>query len=710
MDHKVSWNKILAEDFKPDAKRKQRLKTGFDSLDRKLGGGLSSGLIVLGGTPGAGKSTFALQLAEHVAANGTLVLYFSMEMPGESILAKAISRNLYQKNREQEALWLSAVELMNGHKDKGAPITQEQWEQVDAIKRSPDLGLDHLHLWTDAVSVSTILERVKQVRNLPGFADQKPLVIIDYLQILSPEDSRSQTEKQIVDKTLKLLMSELAHGENGVPVILISSLNRSGYDSMGLGVFKETGGIEYSADVLLGLQSSNQPGDSGEEDKGDEEVEDDDVDSVEEVKLFILKNRYGPSTKKGRPQKLKFLYHTRYDYFEPLSASAVKEVSPPVEAVAPAQTKKKEFKPAGKYFSSYINNTKIANEIRKGAFGNHSCKVFEDICTNYSLSESLSSLDCCVADAIYTLYKAAEDPQNRQAPVELSLSLSNILLVLTGNHQRTLTNSKADELEHSIDHLMKTKFSLDCTKELLERAKKKNGSIETPAEEGWSYNKRPFLVLKKYLRDRKTGQEQQVEPGQTKPDSEPDCEVIYRFSSEDAKYGILPLYTYGERTGQMISFSSILLNVAKTRGEESRLLSNTAENICLKRFLIRRLEVFRYDDEEEQKSRRSQKNQKNQNSRKSRESRNWLNTISFRPDGSLMTELRLPSQVQLDEAAQKRRLKQLHDTVAVILAYYKKIEYISDFKPVKHQELPGRKALPDSFLIEMPKNRKKGSK
>ena len=73
-----------------------------------------------------------------------------------------------------------------------------------------------------------------------------------------------------------------------------------------------------------------------------------------------------------------------------------------------------------------------------------------------------------------------------------------------------------------------------------------------------------------------------------------------------------------------------------------------------------------------------------------------------------MTELRLPPQVQLDKAAQKRRLKRLHDTVAVILDYYKEINYISDFKPVKHQELPGRKALPDSFQVEM--KRQNGSK
>lgn len=684
MDHKVNLNKILAEGFKPDAKRKKRLKTGFDALDHNLGGGLSPGLIILGGTPGVGKSTFALQLAEHVAETGTPVLYFSMEMPGERILAKAISRNLYKKNREQASLWLSAEELMGG--DGTDPLTPEQWEQVDIIKHSLEPGLKDLHLWTDTVSASVI---VKRVQELAAATNQKPLVIIDYLQILTSDENRSQTEKQSVDRTLKLLMSQLAHGEGGVPVILISSLNRSSYGAIQISAFKETGGIEYSADVLLGLQSGSQ------------------TENSREVELSILKNRYGPSG-----NKLKFLYHSRYDYFEAFPSRAVETTSSKTDqpsaasetadaaVPAPAKKKAKKNKSAEKYFDSYINNTKIANEIRKGegVGRTRSCSVFDDVHTIYKLSAPLSSLDCCVADAVYTLYKAAEDPQDRQAPVELSLSLSQILLVLTGNRQRTLTESKAAELEQSIDRLMGTKLYLDCISELQERAKKKkNGSAKTPAEEGWVYNNGPFLVLKKYLKDRKTGQERQVEPGQT----EPGCEVLYRFSSQDAERGILPLYTYGERTGEMIAFSSRLLNVTKTEDGGSRLLSNTAETICLKRFLIHRLEVFRYDGEEEQKSRKS---------RKSRESRNWLNTISFRPDGSLMTELRLPPQVRLDEAAQKRRLKRLHDTVAAILDYYKEIHYISDFKRVRHQELPGRKALPDSFQIEMPVNRKKGPK
>ena len=74
-----SLSTVVQERFTEENLRKhrERLKTGCAGLDEALGGGICPGLIVLGGSPGLGKSTFAIQIAEAVSAQ-TPVLYFSM--------------------------------------------------------------------------------------------------------------------------------------------------------------------------------------------------------------------------------------------------------------------------------------------------------------------------------------------------------------------------------------------------------------------------------------------------------------------------------------------------------------------------------------------------------------------------------------------------------------------------------------------------------
>ena len=68
------------------------VSTGFPALDRLLGGGLSPGLTVLGASPGLGKSTLALNIAQHAAAHGSPVRYYSYEMPPKRLGMKLITR------------------------------------------------------------------------------------------------------------------------------------------------------------------------------------------------------------------------------------------------------------------------------------------------------------------------------------------------------------------------------------------------------------------------------------------------------------------------------------------------------------------------------------------------------------------------------------------------------------------------------------------
>ena len=81
----------------------QHYKTGFKAFDENLGGGISPGLTVIGGEPGLGKSTFAMQIAENIAASGVPVLYFTCEMPAKWIAAKAISRYTFVASKKAKS-------------------------------------------------------------------------------------------------------------------------------------------------------------------------------------------------------------------------------------------------------------------------------------------------------------------------------------------------------------------------------------------------------------------------------------------------------------------------------------------------------------------------------------------------------------------------------------------------------------------------------
>ena len=99
------------------------------------------------------------------------------------------------------------------------------------------------------VGINEIRERV---RNHIRVTKNVPFVLIDYLQIVAPIDIRA-TDKQNVDKTV-LELKRLSR-DFGISILCVSSFNRDSYMSpVNLSSFKESGAIEYSSDVLIGLQ------------------------------------------------------------------------------------------------------------------------------------------------------------------------------------------------------------------------------------------------------------------------------------------------------------------------------------------------------------------------------------------------------------------------------------------------------------------------
>ena len=128
----------------------------------------------------------------------------------------------------------------------------------------------------------------------------KPVILIDYLQILAPYNDRI-TDKQNVDKSV-LELKRLSR-DYSIPVIGISSFNRDNYTQpVNMAAFKESGAVEYSSDVLIGLQYAGmdyQPKEKNEERQKrirellEQQIKIGKSGKAQSIEIKILKNRNG---------------------------------------------------------------------------------------------------------------------------------------------------------------------------------------------------------------------------------------------------------------------------------------------------------------------------------------------------------------------------------------------------------------------------------
>lgn len=285
--------------------------TGFNRLDRAIK--ITDGLYILGAISSLGKTTFALQIADHVAESGRDVIIFSLEMSRKELIDKSICRMIFSDwiqgknprsilesneidNKTLNLGQIASPSALNISEEKLAGLETKTSKYFSTIAKRTSI-----YESVGNVEVTEIAERVTKYVYYSG---NKPLVIIDYLQLLAPVDPHF-TDKQNTDKNvleLKRLSRELE-----IPIIAISSLNRANYNEpISMAAFKESGAIEYSSDVLLGLQLAGA---------GDKDFNVDMAKSQEprQIELKILKNRRG---KTG--DSIKFEYYASRQFFREL--------------------------------------------------------------------------------------------------------------------------------------------------------------------------------------------------------------------------------------------------------------------------------------------------------------------------------------------------------------------------------------------------------
>ena len=237
------------------------MSTGIPGLDKALDGGLHAGLTVLGAVSSMGKTSLMLQMADTLAAAGRNVLFITIEMSRMELIAKSAVRGTQERARP----------LLDGR------LPEEKVRGlISAYQKKTG---DRVELWEPDVPLT------------PAFLDEKvsafceqhenPVLFLDYLQLVAPARA-GMTEKQTADAAVAML-KQLARRYD-LPVMVASSLNREAYRpgsaEPGLSAFKESGSVEYSADLLLLLKYRTE---------ADKELK----AGPRRLALNILKNRFG---------------------------------------------------------------------------------------------------------------------------------------------------------------------------------------------------------------------------------------------------------------------------------------------------------------------------------------------------------------------------------------------------------------------------------
>ncbi len=239
------------------------VSTGFPLMDKKLSGFQPSQLIVVAGRPGMGKTSFALNIAEHVAVKeGRPVAIFSLEMSRDQLGMRLLCAG-------------AQVDSQNAR--TGALSEKDFYSLADAM-----VPLEGAPIYIDDTAIIGPTEMMAKLRRLRQQVGDIGLVVIDYLQLMDT-GRRSENRQQEISQITRSL--KVAAKELGVPIMLLSQLSRATEKRENkrpmLSDLRESGAIEQDADVVLFLHREDYYSED-EQHKGD-------------ASIIIAKQRSGPT-------------------------------------------------------------------------------------------------------------------------------------------------------------------------------------------------------------------------------------------------------------------------------------------------------------------------------------------------------------------------------------------------------------------------------
>jgi replicative DNA helicase len=241
------------------------VETGFTDLDSLCGGLHDSELIILAARPSMGKTALAMNIAENVAiGNQRPVLFVSLEMASMELADRL----------------LCSAARVNGHRLRNGTISQEDRRRL--VQKATEISAAPLFI--DDTPGRTLAEIGAVARRLKRKHDLA-LIVIDYLQLIEPDNPRDPRQEQVarIARRLKGLARQLT-----VPVLCLAQLNRQAEVSRDnrprLNHLRESGAIEQDADVVMFVHREEYY-QTSEEDK--ERVKG-------QAEIIIAKQRNGP--------------------------------------------------------------------------------------------------------------------------------------------------------------------------------------------------------------------------------------------------------------------------------------------------------------------------------------------------------------------------------------------------------------------------------
>lgn len=233
------------------------VRTGYGSLDKQLGGGFfKTGFYVIGGRPGMGKTTTALNIAERIAMKKKRVLFLSLEMGLEQITAKR----------------LAILSGVGYNRLYTAKLKESDYALLpDVQEKMIGSGFDVI---TDGVSTTQELSiLIRSQKDID-------IVFVDYMGILEPADEDRQKPKYEQMTNISKALKALAK-KNNIPVVALSQLNRNSLNNANkrptLADLRDTGAIEQDADGVILV---HRPGYFDPEENPDD------------IELIVAKNRH----------------------------------------------------------------------------------------------------------------------------------------------------------------------------------------------------------------------------------------------------------------------------------------------------------------------------------------------------------------------------------------------------------------------------------
>lgn len=268
------------------------IPSGYPDLDRMTSGFQKSDLIIVAARPSVGKTAFALNIAQNVAARSRLpVAIFSLEMSASQLVQRM----------------LCAESNIDSHKFRTGMMEDEDWEKLTMAIGS----LAEAPIYIDDSPGTTVYDIRGKCRRLKAERGIG-LVLIDYLQLINSRSQRENRQQEIseISRSLKALAREL-----DCPVIALSQLSRSVEQRQDkrplLSDLRESGSIEQDADIVAFLYR--------------EDYYNPETDKQNIIEIIIGKQRNGPVG------KVELVFLKNYNKFVSLD----KAHTPVPEPVAP---------------------------------------------------------------------------------------------------------------------------------------------------------------------------------------------------------------------------------------------------------------------------------------------------------------------------------------------------------------------------------------